>query len=405
VQHRTVLRNGTRQGLTTSHCFSCHIVSQTQKVDDQTHAIEAEIQADIKEDFTVAYEAGYRLFETDADPNVREYDQARHPINGGSAAEFGSRLQFNNTGKDYGVLPKTEKVSNKLRLKSSLSDRTRFTASVGYNTSTNKNTDLSTDAWFGHVNFASVLSPRTRLVAKVTGRRVAADDPFVDARDWRPGRPADPNNPDFDFIRYSALDRRDVDGEAELFYRLNPRLMLQMMGGVHWIDRVDYPVPGDGQTSTTFKGQAKLRFRPSSKVSGWLKYRFEKTDDPFIVSKGLFETRGREVLSRPAGGFGFRFYYEREDLRYQQITSEPTNAHEIELNGTLRPSNKASINLAVTAKLDKNNDLDSLDVEHTYLQPHIGINLMPEPRWAISTGYSLNYSKSRGPITVALFDG
>jgi hypothetical protein len=92
-------------------------------------------------------------------------------------------------------------------------------------------------------------------------------------------------------------------------------------------------------------------------------------------------------------------------LRYQDITTAPTEKHIFELVTNWRPDNKVSMTVGLKAKYDKNGDLDSLDVSHSALQPHLALNFNPDQKWSISAGGSYSYLKSRGPVTVALFDG
>src|SRR5690606_18793340 len=82
--HRMIREQGTEQGVSNSHCFSCHIVSETVAVENMTHSFEAGLQADVKSDVTVGYEFGYRHFETQAPDAVAYFDPAVHPANGGS---------------------------------------------------------------------------------------------------------------------------------------------------------------------------------------------------------------------------------------------------------------------------------------------------------------------------------
>jgi hypothetical protein len=185
-------------------------------------------------------------------------------------------------------------------------------------------------------------------------------------------------------------------------------MTLSVSGGLNWVNRYDYPVYDDGLTSTTIYGQARLRFRKGMKHSGWIKYRLESISDPFTSGRGLFESRGHDVLGRDLTDSlvaPYTFYYEREQLRYQTITTAPTMSHQIDLQSIYKASDKASITVGVKAKFDKNGDLDSLDVKQSSIRPTLGLNLTPDPTWSISAGYSMHLGKSRGPVTVALFDG
>jgi hypothetical protein len=198
--HRTILQTGTEQGLSNSHCFSCHIVSATVPVDNRTHAITAELQADPVDNMTVGYEFGYRMFKSDESAPIATYDEAKHPVHGGAGAEFGSRLLFDNTTVPYSVLPEVEKVSNKVRMKANLNATTRLATSVGYNRTTNKNTELQSKAWSGSASLATRLGNDTRLILKGSGVSVRTDDLFIMLPLYRAGRPGP--QPDFSYTRY-----------------------------------------------------------------------------------------------------------------------------------------------------------------------------------------------------------
>lgn len=404
--HRLIREKGSEQGLSNSHCFSCHVVSETVAVENLTNSFEAKLQADLNKKLNIGYEFGYRHFNSQSPDATAVYDIAKHPVNGGSGAEFSSRQVFDDTSLVYGALPTTEKVNNKVRVKADLGDNAKLATSVGYNYTKNKNTNLKSDAWYGAAQLAMLLSPRTRLLLKARGLRQQTDDPFIDVPTYRDGRPGPQT--DFDYTRYSSLDRTDGSGSAELIHRLNRQVTLSGLLGYQRVDRYDYPVVDDGVASKTLTAQAKLRYRQGMKTSGWFKYRFEKTSDPFINGKGLFEARGREALAKiipDASSVPFVFYYEREALRYQEITTAPTDHHEFELNANFKPNPTTGLNVGAKLVLEKNSDLDSLDVKSTYFRPNVGLNLTPNSQLTLSAGYTMNYGKSQGPIAVALFDG
>lgn len=405
--HRTIMTDGNAQNISSGHCFSCHVVSRSAEVQNRTHELQAGIQADVQPNLTVGYQFDYRHFDPQGEDVLATYEVAKHPVNGGSGPEFASRQVFDDTAVVVNRTPKTEKIGNRLRVKGKLGDKTRFATSLGYTRVENKYTDIYSGAWSGTASLSSVLSPRTRLVVKATGVRIkGTDDYLVDLLTYRDGRPGPATSrPSFDYTRLSSLDRSDGRGTAELTHRLNPRVTLALLAGYERINRYNYP-ESDYVTSRLI-GQGKIRYRQGLRFSGWASYRFEKTSDPFVSSRGLFEARGYEALSRdlrntPAP---FTFYYEREALRYQPITTTPTDEHEIQLRGTLTPNPRVNLNLGFRFNYNKNGDLDSLDVKQTTMVPTLGLNLTPNAQWVIAAGYTMHYNRSRGPITVALFDG
>lgn len=405
ASHRSILKSGEEQAISSNHCLSCHLTSKSQEVENATHQLQAGLDAEIADKYDVGYQFGYRLYESHVPAPVAYYDEAKHPVNGGAGPEFSSRQLYDDTTLAFSAKPKTEKMSHKLRLKSDLG-KGKFAGAVSYSRSENKYSELTSDAWVGAAKYAVPLNPQTRLIARVTGVRRDADDPYIDVRSYREGRLGPVTS--FDYERLSSLDRTDLTGTAEVIRRLNPKMTLSVLAGFNRVDRHGYPESDDNLVSNTFIGQAKLNYRKGLKYNARLKYRFEKTSDPFSTFKGLFEQRGRELLTRDVtapSSFAFIFYWEREALRYQTITTEPTDLHEFAWSSTWRPNMKTSVNVGLKGSYDKNGDLDSLDVEHFTLQPNLALTATPNPRWSLTAGYTYNMTKSRGPVAVALFDG
>jgi len=75
------------------------------------------------------------------------------------------------------------------------------------------------------------------------------------------------------------------------------------------------------------------------------------------------------------------------------------------LKANLKVNRKASLNANVKLNLEKNDDLDSMNVEKTLFQPALGFSIAPNQQWVFVGGMRYQYMKSTGPITVAMFDG
>lgn len=408
--HRMILQEGTDQSLSNSHCFSCHVESRTRRVNNITHSVETGLQATPADNMTLGYMFGYRQFKSEAPDPFAPYDDAKHPVdinNAGTEAEFDSRLTYEDTTIAVNTMPETEKMSHKVRFKGNLG-KGRFSSAVAFARTENQTTELKKDAYSGSINYAYPVGRKTRLLTKLSGIRLTADDPFIDLPLYRAGRPGPDGvvaNVDFDYTRYSVIDRFDLRFNAEIVHRLTPRWTVAVLGGYEMISRDDYPTIDDGLNTKRFIGQVKANYRKGLSYSSRVKYRFEKTSDPFVSGRGLFEYSGADSLNPLAPGFSFIFYFQREDIRYQSITTEPTDYHEFEWSSNWKPLNKVSLTLGARGYYDKNNDLDSLDVEHFSIVPNVNLNVMPTPTWVATAGYTFNHYKSRGPVTVALFDG
>jgi hypothetical protein len=188
-------------------------------------------------------------------------------------------------------------------------------------------------------------------------------------------------------------------------HRVNKRWTLSGLAGYRRVDRYNHHE--ENYVSNTITGRAKIRYRRGLRFSVWAKYQLDYTVDPFVSGRGLFEARGREALASFQIPQAFRraFYHQREDLRYQSITTSPTMRNRIELYGQYQPHHKVGLSGRLKLQIDKNDDLDSLDIKQSLIQPSLGVNLTPDEGFSLFLGYNMQLAKSRGPITVALFDG
>jgi len=397
--HRTTLQTGTEQHLSSNHCFSCHITSNTAMVDKITHEIMAGLQADFGRS-TVGYQFSYRYFNSEAPNVMAHYDAAVHPVNGGSGAEFSSRMIYDNTNLPSGVYPKTEKLSHKVSLRGEAGKGT-YGSSFSVSKATNKHTDVAGKSFSGAAFYSTPLKPTMRLIAKFSVAKLDVDDYFVDLPTFREGRPGTPKS--FDFTRQSSLNRVDIRGSAEIVSRLNPTTTASILVGLNSIDREYYPSENADPTSTLY-GQLKVRYRKGMNYSASFKYRYESTSNPFTSARGLFEARGIDIL-HPVDGTPNVYYWQRAELRYQAITTAPTSEHIFDITSNWRPNNKVNMNVGIKADFAKNGDLDSLDVKHSSIQPSLALNFNPDLKWTISAGGSYTMMKSTGPIAIPLFDG
>jgi hypothetical protein len=190
-----------------------------------------------------------------------------------------------------------------------------------------------------------------------------------------------------------------------MFHRLDKKTNGSLLFGYEKITRADYPIVGGDQASSQIFTQLRLKHRPNDKMEASLKYRLELTSDQWVSGRGLLESRGFGTLHPLPDESTWIYYFQREDLRYQSITTAPTQKHEIDLNIGWHPTAKYIANIGMKFETDKNDDLDSLDVKHSLMRPNFSLTGMPSDKFMFTAGFSYNHYKSRGPVAVALFDG
>jgi hypothetical protein len=416
--HRFWNDTGHEQKIATMHCFSCHLSSQAAKVDRNLNQFNVGIEGK-QGPIGVSYNFMYSKFQSEANPPDVLFDPAKHPVNGGAGLEFSSREIYSGEDIVYGVYPETEKIGNRVKFTSRFG-RHHLSGSAFYNRSKNILTNLESSylgnnqdnlvasSLGGTLNFSAVLNKTMRLIARSSMTRIKADSVYVNLPLWRYDYQGDSaltgGGQDFSFWRYSSLSRIEGKGSLEFTMLANTNTTVSILAGYEGINREDYPYAEADDATNRLIGQAKIRYREGLKYSLGFKYRLEKTDNPFTEYRGLFEEPGRDILE-PLPGNTFIFYFQREDLRYQNVTTLPTIEHQLQLTGNLQLNRKVGLNANIKLNLDKNTELDSLDVEHTFFQPSLGFNISPDMRWIFAGGMRYQYYKSRGPIAVAMFDG
>ncbi len=398
--HRTILESGDDQRVSSGHCSSCHMTSQTGERENKTHAFTGELEADAGKAI-IGYEFNYRMFQPDGEVATVLYDSASHPVNGGAGDEFASRLNFEDTVVGYGALPEVEKMAHALKGRAQLGNGT-LVGRASLATTKNKDTQLKATATGGVLQYAVRTSAKTSLRARVNVRRVENDDYFVDVPTWRDGRGG--GGQDFDFLRQSAMTRTEFGGNLELKWKAARRTTAKFLAGYESIDRDNFPFEDAEKTTTRLIGQTKVTHRASRQATLRFGYRLELTDKPFTHYSGVYETRGNGVLELNDVS-NQAYYYQREQLKTMDVTTEPTSEHRIDASVALRPSSTVSLNLGLKIALEANSDLDSIDYERTLFQPNATITLAPDPKWSLYGSYTFTMDESNLPVLVPLMDG
>ncbi len=400
--HKMIMQRGAEQKVATTHCFSCHLQSRSAEVNRWSNQVNVGLEANRK-DVYVDYKFSYRTFRSNADQVSFFYDPAKHPVHGGAGSEFNSRVLFANGYFTEDIYPRTEKFSNKVKFKTG-NDKRVLSGTFNYSKTMNDVTrDLDIVVVGGTVNYKMLISPKMWFFADGALSRTISNDILYDMPPWREGMTGGDLDI-FDYYRASSLDRLYGRGDVQGIMRLNPATKISLLLGYEHTRRYDYPALESETATNKYYGKGTIRYRKGLKTNLYASYRLELIDDPFMNYRGLFEAEGRGVLS-PENGAPLAYYYQREDLKYQNVTTLPTVKHEIELRGSHNLTDKLSMNASLRLSMDENNDLDNVEIEHTSMRPNLGFNFMPDPKWSFTGGYTYIYDKSRGPITIAMFDG
>jgi hypothetical protein len=400
VTHRSLLEDGEEQKVVSMHCSSCHMVSTSASVDRRTHTINTGVEGELGP-LLLSYELAYRNFRSEVVTSEAFYDTAQHPVNAGAMAEFGARVNFNGEFVPFGQYADIQKLAHTIKVKAEVG-RGQLLTGFTNSTAENQSADLKVKGNHGSLRFAYPLSRRIKMVASASLGKIENDEVFVDLAPWREGLTG--GGQSFDFTRYSNLTRTETEGSLELIYQRSSRYRLSLLGGYEATKRDDYPEFGAEEKTTKLKFQMGVRYRPSLKFTGRLKYLFESIDNPFSPFERMFEASGNPGLA-PLANNTQVFYFQRDSLRYGQVTNQPSSRHGVEVSLSFKPTMKFGFSPGLKVSMEKNSDNDNLDFERSKFQPYLSLNLSPNASWNFFGSYSYLLDKSNGLAVVPMMDG
>jgi hypothetical protein len=385
--HRSILEKGDDQKVVSMHCSSCHMVSKSVEVDRSTHIVSAGAEANAGPVF-VSYLGSYRTFKSEAPQPEAYYDSAQHPVSG---VPLDDRVIFQDTVVTFGQIPDNEKMAHTLKAKTQIG-KSEILGSFTYTQAKNKSAGIEVNGNGGTIKYVFSPNMKARFIAQASLARIENDDVEVDVPAWRGG---DPDQ--FDYVRYSNLTRTVAKGSATFTYQPDRKYRVFISAGYESTQRDDYPYYDAKEKTTKIKASIGGKYRPTSKFWGRFKYSFESTENPAPYNQ-LFEESGKDE------GSPF-YYFEREEMRYGDVTNQPTNQHDADLTLNFHPDLKVNLSMGLRASLQTNDENTNLDYERTILKPELSATLSPDPRWELFGNVSYSRDKSTGLITVAMMDG
>ncbi len=387
--HRSILEEGDDQKVVSMHCSSCHMESKSVEVDRRSHTVSAGAEATTGPVF-FSYLGSYRTFKSEAPQPEALYDKAQHPVTG-DPMDFAERVIFQDTMVAFGQIPENEKMAHTLKVKTQMG-KSQILGSFTHSQAKNKSAGIEANGNGGTLKYVVTPNLKTRLIVQASLARVDNDEVKVDVPAWRGG---DPNQ--FDYVRYSNLTRTMAKGSATFVYQPDRRYRLLLSAGYESTERDDYPYFEAKEKTNQLQASVGGMYRPSSRFWGRFKYTFENTENPAPYNQ-LFERSG-ETETAPF------YYFEREDLRYGDVTNQPTNEHQLDLSLNFRPDGKVSLSAGLKASQQTNSDNANFDFERTSIQPQASATFSPDPRWQLFAGASYYSDKSNGLAAVAMMDG
>lgn len=387
--HRSILEDGEDQKVVSTHCSSCHMESKSVEVDRRTHTVSAGAEANAGPVF-LSYLGSYRTFKSEAPQPEAYYDSAQHPVSG-EPKVFPGMVFFHDSVVAFGQISDNEKMAHTLKAKTQVG-KGEILGSFTHTQAKNKSAGIEVNGNGGTLKYVFSPNRKARFIAQASLARIENDEVEVDVPAWLGG---DPDQ--FDYIRYSNLTRTVARGSARFTYQPDRKYRVFVSAGYEGTQRDDYPYYEAKERTTKIKASVGGKYRPSSKFWGRIKYSFENTKNPAPYNP-LFERSAKDQEAN-------YYYYEREDLRYGDVTNRPTNQHDADMAFNFRPDLKVSLSMGLKASLQTNDENTNLDYERMMIKPQLSATLSPDPRWELFGNVSYNRDKSTGLITVAMMDG
>lgn len=401
ANHRSILESGTQQHLQTMHCSSCHVESHPIDLDRKTHSVSAGLEAKFK-NFLLTYQANYRQFKSDVGPVQAFYDTAQHPVNGSLVAEFSSREIFSGEYVPIVIPAQTDKFAHNIKAKVRFGKGQLLAQYVNSNTK-NKEGDLNLKGNQASLKFAYGLNSKMKVLAKGAYNRFENDPVFIDLPLWRDGRPGGGQN--FDWTRYSSLTRTQQKGSLELIYQPKVKYRLSLLAGYDGITRDDYPYKGADDKTTKLRLQTNVRYRPSLNFMMKVKLYYDKIDNPFSPYHTMFERSARANPLTPLPDNSLIYYFQRDELRYGDITNLPTQVQGMNLDFSYRLAEGIRLTAGVRAQIGTNNDAPELAFKQKSYQPKLGFSYLAGDKFNLFGSYSYLYRTQNGIAAVTMMDG
>lgn len=403
VVHRSVYEDGIEQHVQLNHCATCHAVSRALDLKRKTHAVTAGAELDLK-NASITYKASYRSFKSDAGPHEAFYDISRHPVNGSADEEFSSRLNYSGETVPIGLYPETGKLSHNVTLKTNLGKNLVLAQYTNFK-ARNKTSDLNYSGNKANLKVIFPISKKTKLIGTGSYGNFKNDSLFIDLPNWREG--IVDNGANLDWTRYSNLTRTEGHGSLNYIFQPSRKFRFSVLGRYSMESRGDYPYQGADDKTTKIKLQTGFKYKPTMKFSAQFKYYVETIENPFAPYNLMFEHSGHsgphELFPEP--GMTQVYYYQRDALRYGDITTLPTLVNGINLDIKLRPSKKFNIVTGIDVRYGTNSDEPELNLQQKTIQPKLSFNWMPSDKVFLSGSYSYLMQSQNGIAAVPMMDG
>ncbi len=412
TDYREQWRQGHVQALSTSHCYSCHVVSVTRSLDLHTKDAGISAQATFGGWHVKATVSSRDAREREGAP-TRTFERAQHPAL--RTPLFDDRVVFDERSGPlpYGWYPSQEKDTYRLAINNA--NVFGFSLALSATSSELSNTHTGNEVDYDGISLALArkLSDKARLSAFIRSYSIDSTPYFYDSPE--PAAVAGPYAGktyrqrygfDPDYLRLSALDRDVVEGTFKLSYKLGKLTTLTGQYQARQIDRANYQVaPGE---TTTLENTFKLLFasRPARGLQLRAGLTFADISHPFMALNAACNPDPLQPNSVPSPLVpGSVQYYQIHDARVADLTSSPSRFWEAKVSGAYQFAPGMQANLSYQWWDGENNDLDLTNWSKNVQGVTATLSLAPAERLQGYLGATYGRRETETFVCIPLMDG
>lgn len=412
TDYREQWRQGHVQALSISHCYSCHVVSETRSLD--LHTKDAGISAQ-------ASFGGWNVKATVSSRNAREregaptriYERAQHPAL--RTPLFDDRVVFDERSGaiPYGWYPSQEKDTYRLGIHNSnvLGFSFALTATSWELTNTHTGNEVEYDGV--SLTLARKLSDKARFSAFVRSYSIDSTPYFYDSpepvavagpyagKTYRQRYGFDP-----DYLRLSAVDRDVVEGTFKLAYKLGKLTTLTGQYQVRQLDRANYEVAPGETTTLENKFKLQLASRPAKGLQLRAGLTFADISHPFMALNAACNPDPLQPNSVPSPlAPGSVQYYQIHDARVADLTASPSRYLEARISGAYQLAPGMQAQLSYQWWDGENNDLDLTNWSKNVQGATATLSFTPAEK--VQTYFGATYGRREAEtfVCIPLMDG
>lgn len=405
-------RTGHMQSLSVSHCYSCHVVSQTKAIDQHTKDAAISARLNVSNWLFVASAASRDFREREAAP-TRLYERAQHPNL--RTPLFDDRVIFDerNGPLPYGVLPRQEKDTYRFSITNP--DLLGFSFALAYATSDLANQHTGNKVSYDGLSLTLTrkLAARTHLAFYARAYAFDSTDYFFDSpepvavagpyagKTYRQRYGFDP-----DYLRRSALDRDVVEGTLRLSHLFSSKASLTAQYQARQIDRANYQVSPGETTTLEQKLKLALMARPSTRWSLRALATYGDIAHPFMALNAACNPNPLQTNPAPSPlAPGSVQYYQIHEARVADLTASPAQYTDLRLAASFQVNPSTLATLTYQWWDGDNHDLDLTNWSKHTQAVTASLTLAPAESWQLYAAAAYGERETETFVCIPLMDG